>query len=376
MRVAGRVVVLCVFVCLVACERTQRGVAVVQPTQNERVRSATIRIVGDVMQHLPQIEAARTTEGYDYAPCFAEVGEWLSDADLTIANLETTLRSEAPYSGYPRFAAPVELAGELAAVGVDVALLANNHICDRGGEGLRGTVEALDSVGVRHTGAYSDLVDYARNNPLMVNVGDFRVAIMNYTYGTNGLPIASGTYVNLLDTVRLAADMERAATADIRLVCLHWGEEYHARPAKAQRELADWLYRKGATVVVGGHPHVVQPVEVLADKWGRVRGVTFYSLGNYVSNQTAPGTDGGMVATLHFKQQGRGVLEISADWDFVWTHRGRQEGRRMYRVLPLEVARESVKDSTAWRVARFERGVSRFRTADTVIVGRGFVRLN
>lgn len=368
---------VCALVWCVSCDRApQSQYSQPAPSAAPKVRTATIRIVGDVMQHTPQIDAARTATGYDYAPCFEGVREWLSEADLTIANLETTLRAEGTYSGYPRFAAPAALAGALADAGVDVALLANNHICDRGGEGLRRTIAVLDSVGVAHTGAYADLPDYARHNLLTVVVGGFRIAIMNYTYGTNGLPVGRGTYVNMLDTVRIAADMERARTADIRVVCVHWGEEYHARPSKAQREMADWLYRHGATVVVGGHPHVVQPVEVLADRSGRTRGVTFYSLGNYVSNQTLPGTDGGMVATLRFRQTDDDLLEMSADWDFVWTHRGSVGGRRTYRVLPLSEAQTTVKDSTAWRASRFERSCRRFRTADTVIVGRGFVRLN
>ena len=368
---------VCALVWCVSCDRApQAQYPQPAPTAAPKVRTVTIRIVGDVMQHTPQIDAARTATGYDYAPCFEGVKEWLSAADLTIANLETTLRTEGPYSGYPRFAAPAALAVALADAGVDVALLANNHICDRGGEGLRNTVAALDSVGISHTGAYADLPDYARNNPLTVVVGGFRIASMNYTYGTNGLPVGRGTYVNLLDTVRIAADMERARTADIRVVCVHWGEEYHARPSKAQREMADWLYRNGATVVVGGHPHVVQPVEVLTDRRGCTRGVTFYSLGNYVSNQTLPGTDGGMVATLHFRHEEGDLLEISADWDFVWTHRGWANGRRSYRVLPLSEAQTAIKDSTAWRASRFERSCRRFRTADTVIVGRGFVRLD
>ena len=367
---------MCALVWCVSCDRAPQSQYPQSAPTPPKVRTATIRIVGDVMQHMPQIDAARTATGYDYAPCFEGVKEWLSAADLTIANLETTLRTEGPYSGYPRFAAPAALAGALADAGVDVALLANNHICDRGGEGLRRTIAALDSVGVAHTGAYADLPDYARHNPLTVVVGGFRIAIMNYTYGTNGLPVGRSTYVNLLDTVRIAADMERARTADIRVVCVHWGEEYHPRPSKAQREMADWLYRNGATVVVGGHPHVVQPVEVLTDRGGRTRGVTFYSLGNYVSNQSMPGTDGGMVATFHFRQVEGGLLEISADWDFVWTHRGSAAGRRTYHVLPLSEVQTAVKDSTAWRASRFERSCRRFRTADTVIVGRGFVRLN
>ena len=368
---------MCALMWCVSCDRApQAQRPTPAPTSTPQVRTATIRIVGDVMQHAPQIEAALTTTGYDYTPCFEGVKEWLAAADLTITNLETTLRTEGPYSGYPRFAAPAALATALADAGVDVALLANNHICDRGGDGVRRTVAVLDSVGIAHTGAYADLPDYARNNPLMVTAGDFRIAIMNYTYGTNGLPIGRGTYVNLLDTVRIAADMERARTADIRVVCVHWGEEYHSRPSKAQREMADWLYRHGATVVIGGHPHVVQPVEVLADRKGRTRGVTFYSLGNYVSNQTMQGTDGGMVATLNFRHEEGDLLEISADWDFVWTHRGWSNGRRTYRVLLLSEAQTAVKDTTAWRASRFERSCRRFRTADTVIVGRGFVRLN
>lgn len=360
-----------------SCGRTApKSTAPTPPVHTERVREATLRIVGDVMQHTPQIDAARTAADYDYAPCFEPVKEWLSNADLTIANLETTLRATPPYSGYPQFAAPSALAFALADAGVDVALLANNHICDRGRTGIINTIAALDSAGLRHTGAYCDLPDYARNNPLTMTVGGFRIAILNYTYGTNGIVTPRGVFVNRIDTVRIAADMERAATADIRVVCVHWGEEYHTRPSKTQRELAEWLFRKGATVIMGGHPHVVQPVEVLTDKWGRVRGVTFFSLGNYVSNQTTPGSDGGMVATLRFRQVGQEPIEISADWDFVWTHRYRKNGQRAYRILPLDALHKVINDSTVWRANRFRNSCRRFQTADTVIVGREFGRLN
>ena len=353
------------------CATAQR-VAMLNPPTLHRAR---IVFGGDVMAHTPQLTAAQTAEGYSFDRSFEYVAPMMQQADLAIVNLETTLSRRAPYTGYPMFRAPSELAVTLQGAGVDAVALANNHICDRGSVGLRSTIEIIDSLGIKYTGAYYDSLS---RQPLYLSAAGITLAVLNYTYGTNGLPTPRGMVVNRIDTVQMAADIASIdrSQADAVCVMVHWGEEYHPRPSKVQREMADWLYRHGATVIVGGHPHVVQPVEVLTDRWGRTRGVTFYSLGNYVSNQSMPGTDGGMVVTLHFRQEEGDMLEIAADWDFVWTHRGSAAGRRTYRVLPLSEAQTAVKDTTAWRASRFERSCRRFRTADTVIVGRGFVRLN
>ena len=367
MRLEKTMLVVCSLL-IAACGGQSNGNSVIIPKAEPTYRSATIRFVGDVMQHKPQIDAALQDGAYDYTSCFAPVATILAEADLTIANLETTLRNTPPFSGYPLFAAPSELADALADAGVDVALLANNHICDRGGNGLRSTIGILDSIGIAHTGAFANLPDYARNNPLSVSVGGFNIAIMNYTYGTNGMPIAKGTFVNRIDTTRIALDMERARTADIRLVCIHWGEEYAQRPHKAERQLAEWLYQKGATAIIGGHPHVMQPVEIRTDHNGTTQGVTFFSLGNFVSNQTWEATDGGMVATLHFEQTGNQPLRITPSWEYVWVHK-RYEGSRMhYSVIPLSSHEQMVTDSTKWRLHRFERLSRKFSIADTVIV--------
>lgn len=334
------------------------------PSTQPDTRCVTIRFIGDVMQHSPQIEAARHNDTYDYTECFAPVADLLSNADLTVANLETTLRPTPPFSGYPLFAAPAALADAMADAGIDVALLANNHICDRGRYGVRSTIHTLDSIGIAHTGAFADLPDYARNNPLTLTIGGFRIAIMNYTYGTNGMPIADGTFVNLIDTTQIALDMQRARTADIRLVCIHWGEEYAQRPSKAQRKMAEWLYQQGATAIIGGHPHVMQPVEVRTDSKGAIRGVTFFSLGNFVSNQTWEATDGGMVATLRFEQQDNQPLQITPSWEYVWVHKQ----YKRYSVRPLNGGTEAITDSSVWRLRRFEKLSRKFSVADTVIL--------
>lgn len=371
--------VLAVAVALLVADGRQIEIATPAPHVKHlpsTIRRATIRIVGDIMQHSPQIAAAQRSDGYDYTECFDSVRALLSEADLTIANLETTLRPTPPYSGYPLFASPVELASAMADAGVDVALLANNHICDRGGTGLRRTIAALDSIGIAHTGAYANSIDFVRNNPLMTEVGGFKIAILNYTYGTNGMPIGEGTFVNVIDTTRIVHDMRKAATADIRLVCIHWGEEYMTRPNRTQRELAEWLYQHGATAIIGGHPHVMQPVEIRTDNQGHIHGVTYYSLGNFISNQTWAGTDGGMVATLHFEKQDGHPLSITPEYSYTWVHRHHRAGRSHYRVLPLENAIRHIGDSTAWRVKRFSATSHKISEAERRIVVGRFGRLN
>ncbi|MEI3554730.1 MAG: CapA family protein [Alistipes senegalensis] len=125
-------------------------------------------------------------------------------------NLETTLTRRGRYTGYPLFRSPVALADALRDAGVDVAVLANNHCCDGGAEGIRTTMAELDRCGILHTGVFADSADYKKNNPLYLNRCGMRLAIVNYTYGTNGMPVPAGTIVNLIDTVRMAADLAEA----------------------------------------------------------------------------------------------------------------------------------------------------------------------
>ena len=283
---------------------------------------------GDVMQHLPQVEAARRDGGFDYSESFAALAPRMRAADIAVVNFETTLTRRGPYTGYPMFRSPTALADALRAAGVDVALLANNHCCDGGAEGLRTSIEELSRCGIRHTGAFADSADYRRNHPLYLSSHGVRLALVNYTYGTNGMPVPAGMIVNLLDTVRMSRDVAeaRAAGVDFIVACLHWGTEYERRENASQRRLAEFLRRQGVDVIVGGHPHVVQPW--VADS----ARVVLYSLGNLVSNQRRRYTDGGLVAEVEAVRHPEGRMSYGLEVTPVWVALPR------YRILPPEAA--------------------------------------
>lgn len=286
-------VALCLW--LVLCIRAAEPHATAEP--EPMVRCDTVRIVfgGDLMQHMPQVLAARTADGgYDYSRSFEHVARYFREADVAVVNLETTLSPDGRYSGYPCFCSPVEVADAMVDMGIDIAVMANNHCCDRAGSGIGSTVEALERRGIRHTGVYVDSADYRRNNILRFECGGVRFAMINYTYGTNGIPVPEGRMVNLIDTIVMARDMAAVDrdSIDCLVAFMHWGNEYERRENLRQRQLADFLRRHGADIIIGSHPHVIQPF--VADS----AGVVFYSLGNLVSNQQRRYCDGGLIATV------------------------------------------------------------------------------
>lgn len=245
--------------------------------------------------------AARTTPRYDYTEVFSHFAPIFGEADVVVANLETTLRSSPPYTGFPTFAAPGELAFAMKEAGIDIVTTANNHICDKGAAGIRSTLSLLDSAALMHTGAFVDSADMRARNPLRFTAGGIRFALLGYTYGTNGIPTPKGMHVNLIDTTLVARDLASARDydTDCVIVSYHWGEEYRTEPLKAQRELARWTRARGADIIIGGHPHVVQTMEAHYDADSTaVTGATYYSLGNFVSNQRRRRTDGGIAAQI------------------------------------------------------------------------------
>ena len=268
-----------------------------EPQARAEVRRARIVVAGDLMQHDEQLRSALKADSitYDYEPMFRYVGERFRSADLAMVNLETTLSAKGPYSGYPAFRSPAALAYALKDAGVDVAALANNHCCDAGGRGITSTVEILDEVKILHTGAFKDSVDYLANNILYLERCGIRFALLNYTYGTNGIPTPNGRIVNRLDTVVMARDIASISREEIDFIMafVHWGNEYERTPNREQRAMAEFLKRHGVEIIIGSHPHVVQPMEM--DSLGRV---TIFSLGNFVSNQRTRYRDGGLIATI------------------------------------------------------------------------------
>lgn len=298
------------------------------PPQAEKVRRARLLFVGDLMMHKPQLAAARTGEGYDFSRSFRWLRRRFADADAVVVNLETTLSATGPYTGYPLFRSPLAVAGAMADAGVSVAVLANNHCCDGGGKGIRTTLDALDSVGIAHTGVFRDSIGYRVSHPLYFEAGAIRFALLNYTYGTNGMPVPAGCLVNRMDTVRIAEEL--AAIDRDRAECIiafmHWGNEYERRPDRTQRDLAAFLRRHGVDLVIGSHPHVVQPFERYED------GLVVYSLGNFLSNQRKRYCNGGLLAGIEVTACGRDSLAYAFEPIPVWVM------LPGYEALPPEVA--------------------------------------
>ena len=302
----------------------------------------TILFGGDYMQHAPQLSGAMNVDGsYDFLPTLRYMDSLWSSADFVALNFETTIGTEN-YSGYPCFVSPVECMSALKESGADIIFTANNHCCDGGGRGLVQTIDCADSLGLMHIGTYKDGIDYKRNRILYVEKNGIRVAIMNYTYGTNGIAVPKGRYVNKIDTSLIKSDLSLAAGADLRIVVVHWGWEYDRAANIHQKSLAKSLRTWGADVIVGAHPHVVQPAEIYMDQDSCITGALFYSLGNFISNQRDRYRDGGINVKLYIGKDVDGSVYLGVESVPVWVYKYYSGGKYRYAVLP-EYVRGNVK---------------------------------
>lgn len=273
-----------------------------------------IVFIGDVMMHKRQLE-------YSHDSFLEGIRERLSDADLAVANMEFTLAGK-PYSGYPAFSAPDSFAGYVADCGVDVFLTANNHILDKGKAGAERTIDIYSSMAerVKFTGLSADEGSEASSYPLIVPVHGIRVAFINFTYGTNSGIGKGWPKVNRMDMEDVGRAFDRAheAGAEYIIALPHWGEEYELRHSGEQEEWAEWMAGLGADIIIGSHPHVVQDSTSICTPDGRKTAV-FYSLGNAVSNMSAPNTRLGLIVTVRIERDLNGdtrMLEPKAE--FLW----------------------------------------------------------
>jgi poly-gamma-glutamate synthesis protein (capsule biosynthesis protein) len=210
-----------------------------------------------------------------------------------------------------------------------VAITANNHSLDSGASGLVTTIDILEEYGIKSVGTYKDGIDYVNRNPLILNSKGVKIALLSYTYGTNGIPIPEGVGVNLIDTVQMKRDIAHSLVmgADCVISYLHWGAEYSHRPNREQRQIAKCLHRAGCQVVVGSHPHVVQGAEISKQE------VTIYSLGNFISNQRMRYSDGGIMAKVRVEKCTNGC-QFWLDIEPVWVRASD------YTVIPYSVANQ------------------------------------
>ena len=274
--------------------------------------SVSVVMVGDILLHTPVEEAAQDLDGnYNFDFVFSQTKDSITAADLAIVNQEVIIGGkELGVSGYPAFNAPYEIGDALSGAGFDVVCHATNHALDKGKRGIVNTLDYWQSahpemtvVGINGSREKKDAVDIIEKNGM-------RIAILNYTYGTNGISAPSDMpyAVDMLDEDKVKRDLEYAeANADFTIVCPHWGTEYNLGVDGSQKKWTEVFRAGGADLVIGTHPHVIEPVEFIEDdvpghsnNHGGGDMLVYYSLGNFVNwtSGTGPGTTNRMVGGM------------------------------------------------------------------------------
>lgn len=312
--------------------------------KEETDTSFTLTAIGDVMCHNTQYWDAyiKETDKYDFSYVFHDINRYLKTSDIAIGSLETCFAGkERGYSNYPTFNSPDSLAYSLKKLGLDVLSTAGNHCLDMGFSGLSRTIDVLNDNNISHLGTYQTQED--RDKILFQYVKGIKIAFVNYTYGTNGIPVPSDKpfCVNLIDKDLMKKDIEKAKeqNADIIVACMHWGTEYRTTANNEQKELADFLFQNGVDVILGNHPHVLEPMEkrtvTLED--GTVKdGFVIYALGNFICDQNTENTRNSIILNLRITKHTDGKISIDkADYIPIYMYKGTSSLRKM-KLLDIE----------------------------------------
>ena len=283
---------------------------------------ARFLFIGDIMTHQQQLDAAiykgkdKTLKGtYDFSPQFRRVKKLLEDSFL-VGNLETTFSGtgkKLKYSGYPLFNTPDSLIDVLSDdLKIDLLTLANNHIFDRGAGGARRTVEALNSADIKWVGLGID--DVVSNDAILLENEGIKAAFINHSYGSNLWPKSNDIHLNVISEKDLKISLERARklSPDIIIACFHWGNEYQLKPNIHQKKAAEISFNNGADLIIGTHPHVLQPVEIkIASNDIKNIKVVAWSLGNFVSFQRTLPRERNCILAVEVVKDDEGVTRIS-----------------------------------------------------------------
>lgn len=318
-----------------------------EENEKEEAEDTTFSLcaIGDIMCHNTQYQDAYNSDSdsYDFSYVFDDISLYTKTADLCIGNLETTFAGkDRGYSSYPTFNTPDELASNLKKLGLDVLTTANNHCLDKGIDGLNRTIDILNDADISHLGTYKSQEE--RDTVLIKYVKGLKIAFINYTYGTNGITVPSDkTYcVNLIDNDLILKDINSAKeqNADIIVACMHWGTEYNTSPSSSQKETADFLFKNGVDIVLGGHPHVLQPMEkrtVTLDAGTTKDGFIIYSLGNFMADQNAKNTKDSIILDLTITKHVDGTVTIDkAEYIPIYLYKDSSSKEQKFKILNIE----------------------------------------
>ena len=278
-------------------------------------------VTGDVICHNTNFWDAydASTDSYDFSYSFEGIKKYFESADICVGTLESNFAGKsAGYSNYPLFNAPEDMAKDLKELGYDVMATANNHCLDKGFSGLVNTLSELDKAGIEHLGTYA--TEEASKEFLVKDVKGIKIGFLDYTYGTNGIPLPVGKEfaINMIDKEKIKSDMEEIRKLDIDVLCvfMHWGQEYRLTPTDEQKQLADFLFENGADLILGSHTHCLEPMEkrtVMLEDGTTKDGFIIYSLGNFMSGQNADHSRQSVILDIKLTKAGKDG-KISIDY--------------------------------------------------------------
>lgn len=277
-------------------------------------------VIGDIMCHSTNFTDAYNKEkdSYDFSRVFTDIKSYIQNADLAIGNLETTFAGkEVGYTGYPTFNTPEQLAQNIKDLGLDVVSTANNHSLDKRYNGLVKTLDELDKVNLSHTGTYRSKEE--QDTILAKDIKGIKFAFLSFTYGTNGIPVPSGKEycINLIDEKLMLDQIAKAKALNPDVICvsMHWGDEYKLKQNATQEKLADFLFKNGVDIILGSHPHVLEPMEkrtITLDDGTTKDGFVIYSLGNFMSGQVIENTMNTIILQLQITKHADNKITIDS----------------------------------------------------------------
>jgi poly-gamma-glutamate synthesis protein (capsule biosynthesis protein) len=316
-----------------------------RPVLEDSVLSATLCFVGDLMCHSTQFNYAKVnTDSFDFTGVYREVKKYLTIPDLTIGNLETVVAGQNEgYSGYPYFNVPDDFIYALKEAGFNLLITANNHALDQGWEGVKRTIDVINDYKIHRTGTFISQED--RDSVRIFLVNSIKIAFLAYSENTNGLAIPKGKefVINLINEDLIRNDIRKARekNADIVLVHLHYGPEYNREPSDYQKEIVQKIIELGADIIIGGHPHVIEPFDFYETRNTKLDlGFVAYSMGNFISNQRWRYSDAGVILNIQLsKNRFTDSVYISeVSYLPTWVFKGNTEKGREYIILPSQIS--------------------------------------
>lgn len=349
-----------IFIC--GCSTEVSNISILDTNENSDFKSTSINLtaVGDVMAHSPQLKAQYDSNSntYSFDNNFKYIKKYIETSDLSIANLETTLAGEdIGYSSYPTFNTPDAIASALKNTGFDIISTINNHTFDKGSHGFDRTLSVLKELNFETVGTKSNVYD---DDYIIKDINGIKLGITSYSYGDiinsdkylNGIKISdeckeranifSSSNVNdAFNTINNT--ISKLNDTDMQILIIHWGNEYQRVPSKFQSELAQLLSDAGVDIIIGSHPHVVQPVEMIKSSDGSNETLIVYSLGNLISNQRKETlgnsyTEDGLIISIDINKDSSNSDAYVSNVKCIptWVNKYYDNNKFVYEVVPIE----------------------------------------